>query len=1392
MLKFNDESESGKTFCSSDRSDDLKPRVYIYYINNCGLEGYWSYRSQDVGRAGTGHVNEYTGNLVFIHDDLGVDGNRMPVSISHVYNVNDKDTNIGYGFGWRLNLSQEVYRQDISGTTYYVHIDSDGTRHYYRWNSTKNAYVNEAGTDTTMVINSGSTTRLYVITDKEDNKMEFDSQGRLVRILDNNNNSMQISYNTGKRIKEIIDGAGRKYILTYNASNYLSRIEYVGKGTNVLKNISYGYDSSGNMTTVTYQDGRSSTYVYNASKRLLLRARNYDGYCIDYAYISGSPDRVQTISENVRNSSGTITTEGGQLNLSYQHNQTTFTDFRGRKEIVQFNNIGNTICVQDDHGRAMYWSYASGAQAKKNQLTLGSKLQNTVTNVLRNPSGERSENWAVNHYEGSTGSWGYTTAEKYIGLQSIRLQKTNNSGRSTLHQTVSLTKGRTYTFSAYVKVTGYGSSSGRGIRLAILNEAVQGENTIVYSREKITGNSDWTRLDVTYTLPSSAHSSNIQFIVEADGTCTAFVDAFQAEQAQVPNRYNLIENADFRYQGASASDALSWVTGPSCETTDIRSTLSGSRALLDNNTFRVVGNVNNNKRVYQDINVTGSAGEVFAFGGWAKADSVPIGGGRGFGIMIRVYHTDGTNHEEVVNFNADSGEWQYAMDRLVTKKAYNRVRILAVYEQNANTAHFDGIQLFKEEFGYSFQYDTNGNVISTVNLANQRNSFSYDSKDRMTRMVDAKGSNFTYTYYDNTRNIKNATSAENVVYSFIYDNSGNPTELRVSGGTLFLESKAAYSTDGNYIAQVTDSSGNIVKFTIDTSRGIQTSVVDANNQETSYTYDVFDRLTSVEKTKDKVNGKDGIVVTNSYTYENDRLKSITHNGFSYNFSYDPMGRNTKVSVGTQDLITNTYEARTGKLLESTYGNGHKISSDYDSLDRVVSDRHNGTVRFRYRYDGEGNLGYHADLVNGVNYRYIYDLAERLVKVVDSKGNSLSYDYDLNNNANKVTETVNGKSYVTSYTFDKDNRPTKFTLHNGSTGVYSYDAIGRVSNLLLDTGSQSYKVTYSYEAGINGSATTRVRSINNNGKIISYTYDKNGNIKTITEGSKVIEYFYNELNELIQENNAVLNKTITYRYDVGGNIREKNEYIYTTDTTLPASPEKAYKYEYGDANWKDKLTNYNGVDIAYDSIGNPISYDGWNFTWEAGRQLKSMSKSGTNVTFKYNSNGIRTEKKVGSVTTTYKLVGDKVTFETNGTDNIYYTYNAAGDLVSMNLNGVEYYYIRNAQGDIIGLLNGSGTQVVSYVYDSWGKLISVTGTLAGTVGVKNPYRYRGYRYDTETGLYYLNSRYYNAEWGHFLNADTTAVLELTQGELLSHNIFAYGMNNPVNNTDESGYLSTRNK
>ena len=131
---------------------------------------------------------------------------------------------------------------------------------------------------------------------------------------------------------------------------------------------------------------------------------------------------------------------------------------------------------------------------------------------------------------------------------------------------------------------------------------------------------------------------------------------------------------------------------------------------------------------------------------------------------------------------------------------------------------------------------------------------------------------------------------------------------------------------------------------------------------------------------------------------------------------------------------------------------------------------------------------------------------------------------------------------------------------------------------------------------------------------------------------------------------------------------------------------------------------------------------------------------------------------------------------------YYYYDESGNVFGFKRGDSEYYYIRNGQGDIIGILDSSGTQIVSYVYDSWGKLVSISGSQADTIGETNPFRYRGYYYDTETGLYYLQSRYYDPEVGRFINVDNAIGVN---GDIHTYNLFTYCGNNSVNRVDPTG-------
>ena len=262
---------------------------------------------------------------------------------------------------------------------------------------------------------------------------------------------------------------------------------------------------------------------------------------------------------------------------------------------------------------------------------------------------------------------------------------------------------------------------------------------------------------------------------------------------------------------------------------------------------------------------------------------------------------------------------------------------------------------------------------------------------------------------------------------------------------------------------------------------------------------------------------------------------------------------------------------------------------------------------------------------------------------------------------------------------------------------------------------------------------------------------------------------------------------TYTYDNAGNILNKKRYSFTTGTLGTAN--YTYNYSYGDTSWGDLLTGYNNDTILYDEIGNPIKigyYDesmdiwwyGTELTWD-GRELVSyrwfeyyhetFTSYGTPVTFTYNDEGIRTSKTVDGVEHKYYLNGSQITAETwtqNGVEYLLlYVYDDAGSPIAIKYRTSNYaegaydvYFLeKNLQGDIIAVYNELGNKIGSYTYDAWGNFTlayNSTATLDRLiVGNYNPFRYRGYYYDTTTQLYYLQSRYYNAQWGRFLNADT---------------------------------------
>ena len=350
-------------------------------------------------------------------------------------------------------------------------------------------------------------------------------------------------------------------------------------------------------------------------------------------------------------------------------------------------------------------------------------------------------------------------------------------------------------------------------------------------------------------------------------------------------------------------------------------------------------------------------------------------------------------------------------------------------------------------------------------------------------------------------------------------------------------------------------------------------------------------------------------------------------------------------------------------------------------------------------------------------------------------------------------------------------------------TYTYDHLNRITveNIELYDGN-TVKNEYTYENGTTLVATRKFYINNVLTETLAYTYDKWGNIKTQSKDGVLQEsYTYDELNQL---------KTVTkgsdvyeYTYDNGGNILNVKLNGVVTDT-----------YTYGDENWKDKLTAYNGQTITYDSIGNPLTYrDGMTFSWQNGRRLSSLQQGENVVQYTYDDSGLRIAKNLNGTSTNFYYDDSGKLFRIgDGSGMFWLFYGTDGSAMSFKHRDIRYYYVKNQQGDITAIVDMFGNTVAKYSYDVWGKPLSITdgngndvSTNATHIANINPLRYRGYYYDAESGLYYLQSRYYDPEVGRFISADIPEALTVSFEDFVQYNLFAYCFNNPINMFDETG-------
>ena len=444
---------------------------------------------------------------------------------------------------------------------------------------------------------------------------------------------------------------------------------------------------------------------------------------------------------------------------------------------------------------------------------------------------------------------------------------------------------------------------------------------------------------------------------------------------------------------------------------------------------------------------------------------------------------------------------------------------------------------------------------------------------------------------------------------------------------------------------------------------------------------------------------------------------------------------------------------------------------------------------RYIYDKLGRVARFVDgQVSGKSCTYGYDLTDRLCEAVFDDGTAYRYTYDVNDCLVKEVQTTPDGVRTVTRAYDADSRET--TVICGSAKIEkTFDKLGRLSSIRRNGGKHT--TTYTYGTAADGGQTGRISSIeHSNGEqssVEGYGYDDWGNVSRISRGGKHAPstFEYDAQGQLIKEVDQGQLSIFRYWYDGGGNLTEVRSYPVPESGEEEGDGTVVKKFAY-DSTWKDQLVSVTmdgkTRNFTYDANGNLLSDGKYTYSWTKGSLLEKVTGDGLEAVYTYDASGIRTSKKVNGITTEYLTAGGSVLSEKKNGVWQHYLYDGSGQLMAIRYKGADYYYVRNGLMTITGLVDANGASVVNYFYDSWGNMLNITGSMAASLGKDNPYRFKGYYYDEETGMYYLKSRYYQPEICRFISADVYIATELnTNGS----NMYSYCKNNPVMLMDSDG-------
>ncbi|MGW0649014.1 RHS repeat-associated core domain-containing protein [Streptomyces umbrinus] len=728
-----------------------------------------------------------------------------------------------------------------------------------------------------------------------------------------------------------------------------------------------------------------------------------------------------------------------------------------------------------------------------------------------------------------------------------------------------------------------------------------------------------------------------------------------------------------------------------------------------------------------------------------------------------------------------------------------------------------------------FDLDADGNLATSTDTAGRATGYEYDSDGRVNKVTTPEGTVTLFTYDGQNRvtSMQRATESTSSGYTgptwrFVYsaatpaaagtttvtDPDGDATvythnaEGEVTKVTDALQ-HSRHDTYTNHLVQTAvdamgsgadGTGGNATTYGWD-ARNNATSAklpLGATSSVTAYQTiagtDLPNDFTSSDGRKDSfkydTNGNTMSVTTSgtaggerTYTYnkatptcggfEGQRCTAKDGNGKTSSFTYDTKGNLAKATPPTPlGATTYTYDAL-GRVETATDGRGIKTVYVYDTRDRVKTvSSTNSTVT--YSYDGDGNLKSRTDasgttrwdydklnresvrtLQSGAQTALAYTPGGDVDHYTDPTGRT-DYTWDKAGRLDHLTDPVGKK---TDFDYDNNDKRTTTVYPGGTTQSFTIDKNGRPSAVKTTSGTTTLvDLTYGYTSAGKDTTKIRTRTDNATGRKTSYTYDSQDRLSYALEADSA----------------GARTASWLYCWDKAGNLTSQDG----TAATCPGSA----AFTYNDAG---QLTSQTGSTTpwSYDKSGNEtsggrtVATARTSETWTDHSQLSGITQGGTTYDLVHAGTDNSERTKLGSTWFHHTALG-LVSTTTNGVDTGFIR-EPAGTLNSMTTGGKSYYYLTDATGDVLGLVDDAGKRTHTYAYGPTG-LPRTTPTEA----VPQPYRYAG-TYQDPTGLYKMGHRYYDPQIGRFTQRDPSGQ---------ENNTYLYAAGDPVNNSDPAGLFS----